>query len=224
MNIAVIGAKGKLGSTIVDELLIQKHNPIPLDKEDKIKEINFSSCEAVIDASHHKNSINVAKICRNYKIPLLIACTGHTEREIKKIKQICNKIRHEICPNLSHGINQIIEFIKQIPSDINYISSIYEQHNKTKIDSPSGTALWLQKILDANNKTQTEIVSSRFSNSIGTHTITLEFDDEIIQISHQVKSRIPFAKGAVRKIENLVNCQVLPGVMSDITDKNYAQS
>jgi len=64
---------------------------------------------AALDASIHTNTIHVAKLCNTYKIPLLIACTGHSKRELEKIKKTCVNIPCEICPNLSLGFSLVID-------------------------------------------------------------------------------------------------------------------
>ena len=78
-------------------------------------------------------------------------------------------------PNLSRGIN----FIKKLLSD-NDLSAfskkvkINEIHHKNKKDSPSGTALELEKIIEEKNKEiKISINSTRDESSIGVHSIKI---------------------------------------------------
>ena len=100
MKFAIIGSKGKLGSTIVNALKESGHDTIEIDKHNS-KKMDISGANAVVDVSNHKNTINVAKICQKTNTPLLIACTNHTKIELEKIKQIM-KIRHMKFPQTCH--------------------------------------------------------------------------------------------------------------------------
>ena len=111
MKFAVIGSKGKLGSTIVNTLKESEHDTIEIDKHNS-KKMDISGANAVIDVSTHKNTINIAKICRKTNIPLLIACTGHTKIELEKIKQTMKNTPYEISSNLSQGMNFVFDSLK----------------------------------------------------------------------------------------------------------------
>ncbi|MBQ9790546.1 MAG: hypothetical protein IJW24_03025 [Clostridia bacterium] len=224
MKIAVIGAKGKLGSSITNELHTCGHEVIEIDKINQSEHQDWSNADAAIDASHHKNTLSVAKTCKRSGIPLLVACTGHSAKELSKIKKTLDSVPHEFCPNLSAGMNFVFETLALVPQDFLISATIFEQHHKTKKDTPSGTAKHLKNIVDEISQTPTEIVSSRFSKALGTHKITLEFLDETVTIEHNIRSRNAFAMGAVKKIENLKNCQGNLDVMSDITGQNHEQN
>jgi len=224
MKIAIIGSKGKLGSSISSHLKTQGHSVIEIDISDKFPKDDFMSCDAALDASIHTNTIHVAKLCNTYKIPLLIACTGHSKRELEKIKKTCVNIPCEICPNLSLGFSLVIDFLKKLTPEKDIEACIYEQHHKEKKDAPSGTALALKAILDPLTHNDTEIVSSRFSKSLGNHKITLDLGDETIIIEHTILSRNAFARGSINKLQNLIQSQKISNVMSDITCENYEKN
>ena len=82
-----------------------------------------------------------------------------------------------------------------------YRSSIVEVHHKDKKDVPSGTALSLKKILGSD----VSVSSIREGDAVGTHTVSWESEDDIIQLTHIAKDRKIFALGAVLEAEKLVS-------------------
>ena len=130
MKIAVIGFKGRLGTSITNKLEENGYDVIKIDKYDPLK--NLIQANLVVDTSHHKVSTKIAKLCEDHKIPLFIVCTGHTQKEINKIHKICKTIDYQICPNLSVGMDFfacIINKFKDIKFNDIYI---YEEHHKNK--------------------------------------------------------------------------------------------
>lgn len=221
MVIAVVGAKGKLGSEIVHAIKDAGHTVVGIDKNDNIKVYDMTNIDVCIDASSPSVTKDIAKTCKTYAVPLLVATTGHSQRDLNKIKAISKTIPIEFCPNLSFGIMLIKDFLTNMQTLDNVEASIYEQHHKDKLDTPSGTALFLADVLKSRNCAPVEITSSRFGSTLGVHKITLNLGDEIIQISHTVLARKAFAKGAFQKALDLKNRQVSPDVMPDIIGENY---
>ncbi|MBQ8468197.1 MAG: hypothetical protein IJ542_00375 [Clostridia bacterium] len=197
--IAVVGGNGKLGSKIAQFLQNEGFLTEIFDKNTK----NLENCGAlfdfVVDASEHSSSLLTAKFCAQKKMPLLICCTGHTQGELLEIERLKNQTHIEICYNLSSGINLILNLIDSV-SHVKQIS-IFERHHSRKKDAPSGTALLLKnscvKLTD-----NVEVLSSRFGENLGYHSVELLFDGEIVTISHRVTNYDVFAHGAVKKIKD----------------------
>lgn len=202
MQIAVIGACGKLGSTIVS-VLEKLHNVIPVDKSlnNSLSDIVFADC--VIDASAPHVSVYCAQYCSENNIPLLIACTGHTSDQINQIDQLCSNIAYAMCPNLSAGILWIMQSLTHVNLLTNAFISITETHHKSKKDCPSGTAIALKNQIEKYSNSNAYITSIRDEDSVGTHTINITLDGEEISITHKAFSRKVFANGALRAIEML---------------------
>jgi len=207
MKIAVVGACGKLGSLIVEEL--QKNN-FDILKIDTMLNNNIQSCtsvSAVIDASHPSASLNCAKYCSNQNIPLLITCTGHTKEQLSLIHNECNNIAYCICPNLSIGMLFVMQTLIHLPLLTHEQIQITESHHINKKDKPSGTALALKQQIENHGKKVDKITSIRNGNEIGTHTISIALPHEEITITHKATNRNIFATGAKEAIKKLL---VLP--------------
>jgi 4-hydroxy-tetrahydrodipicolinate reductase len=74
---------------------------------------------------------------------------------------------------------------------------IFEKHHKHKQDSPSGTSLEIEKVVRERFGISPQMLSLRGGCEVGTHSVSLYFGDECIEISHKAFSRKAFAQGVV---------------------------
>ena len=76
---------------------------------------------------------------------------------------------------------------------------IRDSHHIEKKDSPSGTALDLQKeIMSVFSKVRPQIKSIREGSNPGEHTVIIGMENETIEIKHKVEDRSIFALGALK--------------------------
>ena len=80
------------------------------------------------------------------------------------------------------------------------VFSVHEIHHTKKLDSPSGTALHLKKLLPDS----TAVTAERIGDVPGIHTVTVELPGEIVSLRHEAKNRTVFASGAIYAAENLI--------------------
>jgi len=82
---------------------------------------------------------------------------------------------------------------------------IHEAHHSAKKDAPSGTALTLKQAMEAAGYTRTIDVSSTRAGSIpGTHTVGFDGRSETVSLTHTVRDRAVFARGALQVARWLV--------------------
>ncbi|NQW05034.1 MAG: dihydrodipicolinate reductase [Acidobacteria bacterium] len=75
---------------------------------------------------------------------------------------------------------------------------IHEAHHSGKKDAPSGTALTLQQIMRKAGYTRDISVSSTRAGAIpGTHTVGFDGPSETVTLTHTVRDRAVFARGAL---------------------------
>ena len=80
--------------------------------------------------------------------------------------------------------------------------SIHEEHHKTKLDTPSGTALLLQRQLwEEEPGRRFPITSVRAGDAPGTHAISYTAQHETVTLTHVTRSREVFAAGALAAAE-----------------------
>ncbi len=149
--------------------------------------------------------------------PLVIATTGYTDEQKKKITDAAENIPIFFTYNMSIGINLLANLAKkavQVLGD-DFDVEIVEKHHNQKIDAPSGTALMLADAIsqemtesmkyeydrhskrEKRGKNEIGLHSVRGGTIVGEHDIIFAGHDEIITLSHSARSKEIFAVGAV---------------------------
>lgn len=82
---------------------------------------------------------------------------------------------------------------------------IHEAHHAGKKDAPSGTALTLQQtMVEAGYGRRIDVSSSRVGSIPGTHTVGFDGPSETVTLTHTVRDRAVFARGALEVARWLV--------------------
>ena len=177
--------------------------------------INQEKNTVLVDVSSVDNFENCLTFCSLNKIPYILASTGHTKEQMSNLKKLSKTVPVLLAPNLSEGITVFKEkILKPVLHFANYrnieIASgrtsreysikIKEIHHKNKIDYPSGTALDLKEFIGKNldswpHNSKIKIESIRDKSSIGSHEVSIKWDDEEITLRHKAKDRKIFAAG-----------------------------
>lgn len=232
INILLNGINGRMGKTIeslslnydnlkitcgVDNKTIE--NPItPTYKNiNEVKE----PVDIIIDFSHPNSLDSILDYALKNKIGIVICTTGHTEEQIKKIKDASLTIPIFMSYNMSIGINVLQILIQKalhaLHSD--YDIEIIEKHHNQKLDSPSGTAIMLMNTIKDSlkenydeevifnhgrygekkrDKKEIGVHAIRGGNIIGEHEVMFSGNNEIIELKHTALSRDVFAQGALK--------------------------
>lgn len=104
--------------------------------------------------------------------------------------------------NFSLGMNvfQLVieEAARRFAAHQEFGAWLHEAHHAMKQDAPSGTAMTLKKGMEGAGYTRPIDVSSARAGSIpGTHTIGFDGPSETIELTHTVRDRAVFARGAL---------------------------
>ena len=244
----LVGATGKLGRSIsshnayVTYGICSKDNPLLGEVISGIKEplisslsevsLEIANIPLVIDASYPENFDNVYDFCYKNKIPLVLASTGHTQEQLKKLDKLAKKVSVLKAPNLSEGIaffkkmiiKPIIHLINSqaitkisIPSDYDISDvkiKIIETHHDKKKDAPSGTAIDLKNYIKkglGHMDSEIEIESIRDKSSVGKHKVIFKLKNEEFSVSHNALNRDIFGLG-ISLAEDILDKE--PGIYS----------
>ena len=221
----LVGATGKLGRSIsshnayVTYGICSKDNPLlgeiisgiqePLISSLSDVSLEIANIPLVLDASYPENFDNVYDFCYKNKIPLVLASTGHQQKQIKKLEKLAKKVAVLKAPNLSEGIaffkqellTPMIQLVKRKIYDSNSLApdlkiKIRETHHEKKKDAPSGTALDLKDFIQRDiNSSEIEIESVRDKSSVGKHEVIFTIKNEEYLVSHNALSRDIFGEG-----------------------------
>ena len=197
------GLSGKMGSSICD--LSTNDETISIVNDD------IKNADVVIDFSRPDSSLKVLNQCIHYKKPLLIGTTGFNDNQIKTIQEAAKEIPILLSFNMSKGIFTLKKSIKDFLSSNEHILEcvIEEVHHKNKVDSPSGTAIELQTLIQdnnlSNNVTSINIKSERALDVFGIHKVVFFNNSENIEFKHEALSRKVFANGAIKIAKLILN-------------------
>lgn len=223
MNIAIIGY-GKMGKEIEKLIEKSKHTLVSIidsDEEwDECKD-ELEKADVAIEFSTPTAVVDNIKRCFEINLPIVVGTTGWND-QIDDLKQLCLQKNQSLVwgANFSVGVNMFFAINKKLALMMSnhpeFEVEIEEVHHTAKIDSPSGTALFLaneivkaSKKANPQNESQTMstpvISSKRISNTPGTHLVTYQSKNESIEIKHVALNRKNFAKGALVAAEWIVN-------------------
>jgi 4-hydroxy-tetrahydrodipicolinate reductase len=162
--------------------------------------------DAVIDFTTPEAVIHNITACARARTNMVVGTTGWYQHlaKVRELVQLSG-IGFIYGGNFSVGVNIFFESIRGAAEALShgYTARIMERHHAQKKDSPSGTAVSIQKIMSeaARPIDPVEIISIREGDAIGTHAVLLDSPDDTIMLTHDAKSRRGFAEGAVRAAE-----------------------
>ena len=100
--------------------------------------------DIIIDFSVPEASFKILEFAKKNKIPIVVATTGFTDEELKRVKEYGKEIPVFQSYNMSYTVNIMRKVVSKLAQELeNYDIEIVETHHRRKIDSPSGTALLL---------------------------------------------------------------------------------
>lgn len=178
----------------------------------------LKKADVVIDFSLPDSAIENIYRCFNAGIPIVTGTTGWYDK-LAEVSEKCKRSDQTLfyAPNFSVGVNLFFEINKALSKLMNehsmYEAEISETHHIHKKDAPSGTAKQLADILlrnmDKYNSWSAEpasndhlrVESFREDEVPGTHSVTFDSKIDKITLTHEAKSRVGFALGAVKAAE-----------------------
>lgn len=227
-KLIITGANGKMGGVIQDivakrddceivagvDLNIEPNGKFPIYANiDAVKE----SADAVIDFSNPVLLDDLISYSKKTGTPLVIATTGYSDEQKKKITDASFETPIFFTYNMSMGINLLANLAKKAVQILgnDFDIEIVEKHHNQKIDAPSGTALMLADAMceeisepmkyeydrhskrEKRTKNEIGLHAVRGGTIVGEHEIIFAGRDEIITLSHSARSKEIFAVGAV---------------------------
>lgn len=159
IKVAVCGANGKMGKTVVQAVTEAKDMELvakidifegefaSIEEANKSKEI-----DVLIDFTQPNSIYENAKYCLTNGIRIVIGTTGLTDEQLKELEELSNKnnVACFIAPNFSTGAVLMMMFAKMASKYFDN-AEIIELHHNQKKDAPSGTAIKTAQLMAENN-------------------------------------------------------------------------
>ena len=211
-SVAVMGASGRMGQEVIQLLHESKTLHFGGGVAQGTKEF-FSDVsalpkddlKAVIDFSLPEGFFAILNWCMQNKVPLVSGTTGLDDKSLKLIESAGQQIPILWSPNMSLGVAFVNKLLAEYRSISHFDFAIDEVHHNKKKDSPSGTALLLQKQLENSiGKPVTSMNAIRGGGVFGIHKVWALSPDEVITLEHSALNRSVFAAGALKATEWLI--------------------
>jgi 4-hydroxy-tetrahydrodipicolinate reductase len=201
VRVALIGARGRMGQTIID---LAKNDPkIDIVAQCDIGDVidaAMENCDVAIDFS---NASAIEEVCRaalQTRKALVIGTTGHSPEQRQLIESAAKSLPIVFASNFSVGVNALFALTCRAAKILGseFKPEIVETHHTKKKDAPSGTAKTLGEILKQELKIDVPIESIREGDVVGEHTVTFVGPSERLELAHRAESREIFGSGALR--------------------------
>lgn len=198
----VLSGFGKMGKEIYSILEEREEIALYTSRDICSFDISIASKSVCIDFTTPEAFKNNYKFIADNFYSAVVGTTGWDEIREEVLSYFRERGKSLIyASNFSIGVNLFFELAKLasrlLPSLNNYEQYILEYHHKQKLDSPSGTASLLKRIVQQESGKEVEIQSVRCGYIPGIHTLGFESVDDRITLSHEAFSRRGFANGAV---------------------------
>lgn len=172
-----------------------------------------------LDFTNAAASLDHLDVAARNGAAIVIGSTGLTPEMEARARELAQKTRTVIAPNMSLGVNVLLKLAAEVAAFLpDFDAEVLEIHHRTKIDAPSGTALALGKavaaarsqdfaaaavhgrqgITGARPAGQIGVLSLRGGDTVGDHTVLFCGQGERLELIHRTQSREALARGALR--------------------------
>jgi 4-hydroxy-tetrahydrodipicolinate reductase len=251
IHIIVCGANGKMGQVLaeaaaktenirvaagVDKLPGARKNAFPVYRQ-------LCDCretaDIIVDFSRPEALDENIRYAQETGMPLIIATTGFSAEEKRKISDASEYIPVFFSANMALGVSLQMELSKRAAECLGeaFDIEIVEKHHNQKVDAPSGTALALAEAINESFLNPKQLLCGRCSNSEkrsreigihavrggtqpGEHSVLFLGPDEVLEIRHTAQSRQIFAYGALRAVQYMAGKSAGLYTMADMISQN----
>ncbi len=172
MKLAVAGAGGRMGRTLVEMVLksadlelaaaleIPGSPVIGRDAGERVGRpcgvkitsdyaLGIAGADCLIDFTRPEGTLASLDICLEKGVPMVIGTTGFSAQQRERIAVASGKIAIVFAPNMAVGVNVAFRLAGTAAQVLGegYDVEIIEAHHRHKIDAPSGTALRFGEII-----------------------------------------------------------------------------
>jgi len=156
INVAVLGARGRMGSEVVKAVEAAEGLALvaALDMGDSLDQLNGSAAHVVVDFTTPDSVMGNLEFLINNGINVVVGTTGFDEGKLATVKGWLSanpSVGVLIAPNFAIGAVLMMEFAAKAAK---YFESaeIIELHHPAKVDAPSGTAARTAELMSAARK------------------------------------------------------------------------
>ena len=153
INVAVLGARGRMGSEVVKAVEATDGLALvaALDMGDSLEQLKGSAAHVVVDFTTPDSVMDNLEFLINNGINVVVGTTGFDDAKLETVKGWLAQnpsVGVLIAPNFAIGAVLMMEFAEKAAR---YFESaeIIELHHPAKVDAPSGTAARTAELMSA---------------------------------------------------------------------------
>lgn len=171
--------------------------------------------DGIIDFSRADAAGPLCRFAVQRHLPLVVATTGHSERQRQLLSQAAQVIPVFHTANLSVGVALLTRLTAETAAALPQADvEIVECHRRGKLDAPSGTALALADTIcrvlperyphpgrsgtGQRDMREIGLHALRLGDRTGEHTVLFDTGDECITLTHRAQTPRIYAYGALR--------------------------
>jgi 4-hydroxy-tetrahydrodipicolinate reductase len=161
MKVAVLGAKGRMGTEAVAAINAASDLTLStaLDLGDSLEQLTKTGTEVVVDFTTPDSVMRNLEFAITNDIHVVVGTTGFDEVRLNKLRDLLNKhpkVGALIAPNFGLGAVLMMQFSKTAAK---YFESaeIVEMHHAHKVDAPSGTAIRTAELISTARKENNKV-------------------------------------------------------------------
>ena len=151
MKVAVLGAKGRMGTETV--AAIESSGDLTLssalDLGDSLEQLVKTGTEVIVDFTHPESVMKNLEFAISNGIHVVVGTTGFDDKKLTVLKELLAKnpkVGALIAPNFGLGAVLMMQFSQTAAKYFESVE-IIELHHANKVDAPSGTAIRTAEII-----------------------------------------------------------------------------
>jgi 4-hydroxy-tetrahydrodipicolinate reductase len=210
MRILVLGA-GKTGKLVAEVAAERGHSVDVLDAKENSDAAGLTppfcaGFDAMIDFTTPAATVQNMRACLATGAKMVVGTTGWYDK-LPDMRGLAERKQAGLLygTNFSVGVQVMLKMAATLGKELKqagYVFSIEETHHVSKLDSPSGTAITLAKVVEgAAGVGKVPIDAKRDGDVMGVHTLKAQSAWDQVVLTHEAFSRRGFAEGAVRAAE-----------------------
>ena len=210
MRMLVLG-HGKTGKLVAAVAAERGHSVHVLDAKENADASALTppfvaGFDVVIDFTTPQAAVQNMRACLATGARMVIGTTGWYDK-LADMRRLAERKQAGLLygSNFSVGVQVMLQLAAAMGSALKgagYEFSVQETHHAGKLDSPSGTALSLARVVEkAAGSAQVPIEAKREGDVMGLHVVEARGAADRLVLTHEASSRRGFAEGAVRAAE-----------------------
>jgi 4-hydroxy-tetrahydrodipicolinate reductase len=201
MKIALLGY-GKMGQLVEQAAQREGIDVVAIIDPFSGSRGSLSDAEVCIDFTEPGAVIDNIKAAAAAGVSMAIGTTGwYDQLDVAREIVTASDIGLVYGSNFSVGVNLMFK-LTQVAAELfscfpSHDPFIEEAHHKSKKDAPSGTAVFLKRILEAEYNRNVPTASTRAGHIPGRHVVGFDSEADTLTITHNARSRAGFVEGAL---------------------------